>query len=144
MPPARLACFGYRSQEVENDDAGEGRGRAKSLGTRQYIIGSEAITIRRIWESFADGRSMRAIARDLKADGVPGPRKTTAHPGIHDWNTVLIGRILRRHEYVGMIICNKTHQIQDPRPDFIPLRFSTSTPTSIPSINRAFPILLSR
>ena len=107
-------CFGYGSEEVENDNAGEGRGRAQTLGTRQRIIDNEAVIIRRIWEAFADGRSMSAIARDLKADGIPGPRKTRTHPGLHDWNTVLISRILRRDKYVGEIVWNKTRQIQDP------------------------------
>ncbi|AXC51053.1 recombinase family protein [Paracoccus suum] len=74
----------------------------------------EAEIIRRVFREFADGRSPKAIARRLNADGVPGPRgalwRDTAIRGHRIRGTGLLNNEL----YIGRLVWNRLRYMKDP------------------------------
>jgi site-specific DNA recombinase len=83
-------------------------------GERRINIG-EAGTVRRIFREFADGRSPRAIAKQLNLEGVPGPEGRpwgdTTIRGQADRGTGVLNNAL----YVGRLEWNRCSYIKDPR-----------------------------
>jgi DNA invertase Pin-like site-specific DNA recombinase len=75
---------------------------------------AEAEIIRRIFRGFADGVSPRAIAQQLNAEGVPGPR------GAHWRDTAIRGHrtrgtgLLNNELYIGRLVWNRLRYIKDP------------------------------
>jgi len=89
-------CYGYR---VIRSADGEPGGR--------QIDEVEAAVVRRIFASFAAGKSPRALAAELNRDGIPGP-------GGRPWgDTTIRGHalrgtgILRNELYVGRLVWNR-------------------------------------
>jgi site-specific DNA recombinase len=94
-------AYGY---DVIGADAGE-RG----------INSGEAKTVQRIFKEFADGRSPRAIAKQLNLEDIPGP-------GGRPWgDTTIRGQadrgtgILNNALYIGRLEWNRCSYIKDPR-----------------------------
>jgi DNA invertase Pin-like site-specific DNA recombinase len=100
--------YGYRMVRRLNSEGELIRGE-------RAIDQAEALVVNRIFREFAAGKSPRAIARDLNAEGVPGP---SAKP----WSdTTIRGRrdrgigILNNELYAGVRVWNRKHCIRDPR-----------------------------
>lgn len=100
-------CFGYRPVRTLRADGDVSRGD-------RTIEPTEAATIRRIFQMFADGMSPSAIAKALNAKGVLGPKG-------HAWrDTIIRGHadrctgILRNELYVGRLVWNRMHFMKDP------------------------------
>lgn len=98
-------AFGY---DVVDADADGGRGARR-------INESEAAIIRRIFTAYANGKSPRAIAKALNAEGVPGPegrrwRDTTIRGQIERGTGLLNNAI-----YVGRLEWNRCAYVKDPR-----------------------------
>ncbi len=81
---------------------------------RRSINEAEARVVRRIFEEFSTGSSPIAIARQLNADGVPGP-------GGRSWiDTTIRGHaergtgILRNELYAGSLVWNRQRYSKDP------------------------------
>src|SRR5262245_25700962 len=65
----------------------------------------------RIWTRIAEGASIREVARELDADGIPTPAQVLQQRGLlsekrpdpkdKDWHPGSIGRMLRHPAYVG-------------------------------------------
>lgn len=79
------------------------------------INADEASVVQRIFETFADGKSPRQIAKTLNGDNIAGPRGGT-------WtDTAIRGHvkrgtgILNNERYVGRVIWNRQRFIKDPR-----------------------------
>ncbi len=76
---------------------------------------AEATVIRRIFQEFAAGKSPRAIAKALNADGIPGPNgrqwRDTTIRGQADRGT----GILNNSIYVGRLEWNRCSYIKDPK-----------------------------
>lgn len=74
----------------------------------------EAKTVRRIFDEFAAGKSPKAIARDLNADSIPGPRRKlwrdTAIRGHRQRGT----GILNNEIYIGRLVWNRLRYVKDP------------------------------
>lgn len=91
-------CFGYRTRgevgrlEIEND---------------------EAVIVRRIFEMYADGHSLKRIARQLNEEGIRSPKapRRRLKPS---WCMSSIRVILRNSRYRGQIVWNKTRKIREP------------------------------
>ena len=100
-------CFGYQVRRGLRPDGTPITGELE-------IVPDEAATVRRVFEAYADGQSPRAIARQLNAEQVPGPRggKWTA--------SLLLGGagretgMLRNRLYVGERVWNRQHFVKDP------------------------------
>ncbi len=95
-------CYGY------DVVSGEERGR-------RVINTGEAAIVRRIFAEFAAGRSPKAIARRLNAEGIPGPRgvlwRDTAIRGHRTRGT----GILNNELYVGRLVWNRLRYVKDPQ-----------------------------
>jgi len=75
----------------------------------------EAEIVRRIFRVYAAGQSMKAIAHQLNADGVPFPAKDTKRgPVRRGWAISTIYTILLNEKYIGVWVWNKTRFLKDP------------------------------
>ena len=108
-------CFGYRSVPVLNAARPDLQGRAAIEGVKWEIIESEAATIRRIFQLYADGLSDHQITLKLNLERVPAARNPRIGSGRTFWNPSLIKRILKNEKYIGMRIWNKTRQEIHPK-----------------------------
>ena len=83
-------------------------------GERQ-ISEQEAEIIRRVFREFLEGRSPKAIAHRLNADGAPGPRgkfwRDTAIQGHRTRGTGLLNNEL----HIGRLVWNRLHYLKDPQ-----------------------------
>jgi site-specific DNA recombinase len=107
-------CFGYRSVQVPHPDKPDAQSRVDMLGTKWVIVESEATTIRRIYELYADGWSDHKICLKLNEEKIPAARKPRIGPADTVWNPTLIKSILKREKYIGKTTWNKTTQIIHP------------------------------
>lgn len=82
-------------------------------GEREIDPG-QALIVERIFADFAGGKSPRAIARDLNADGIPGPKglawRDTSIRGDVRRGTGIINNEL----YVGVRVWNHKHYVTEP------------------------------
>ncbi|MFD0850610.1 recombinase family protein [Sphingosinicella xenopeptidilytica] len=104
---ASRAAYGYRIVRRLTGDGELVRGE-------RTIDPAEAAVVRRIFKAFACGTSPRAIARDLNAEGIPGPDGRT-------WrDTTIRGRascgtgILNNALYAGVLSWNRKRYLKDP------------------------------
>jgi hypothetical protein len=94
--------------EVVDAENGIGKSRQRILGHRLQLIESEATTVRRIFNVFADGLSTSQIA--AKLNGELGPRDCESRIGADrtHLNSAGVKRILRNPLYVGKLVWNRT------------------------------------
>ena len=93
-------CYGYSPV----------RGAA---GERE-IIPAEAAIVQRVFQSFATGMSPKAIAKQLNAEGIPGPRGETWGPSTINGNVVRGTGLLNNELYIGRLIWNRLRYVKDP------------------------------
>jgi hypothetical protein len=100
-------CYGY--DVVREVDA-----RGEPVHGGRKINEAEALVVRHIFQAFAAGKSPRAIAHALNAEGVPGP-------GGRPWgDTTIRGHalrqtgLLRNQIYIARLVWNKQHYVKDP------------------------------
>lgn len=100
-------AYGYRPLKKFDEDGEPIRGELE-------IVQEEAAIVRRIFEDYAKDVSPRAICRRLNAEFVKPPRGKLWSP------SALIGSasrgtgMLRNPIYVGRIVWNKVHMVNDP------------------------------
>jgi site-specific DNA recombinase len=94
-------CFGYRSRKDPD-------------GTRLEIYEPEAVVVRRIFHSYADGQSLKAIAKKLNADSVVSPQPQQGRIS-RSWCTSSVRVILRNERYRGKIVWSRKHKVRDPK-----------------------------
>lgn len=78
------------------------------------IVEAQAAIVRRIMQAYADGRSPRAIAGDLNAEGVPPPRGSFWTGATINGNRERGHGILLNPVYVGRPIWNRVRMVKDP------------------------------
>ena len=100
-------CYGY--DVVKRLD-----GNGEPIRGERKINKVEATIVRRIFREFADGKSPKAIARDLNRDNIPGP------VGKNWGDTTIRGHvnrgtgIIHNELYVGVIVWNRLRYIKNP------------------------------
>jgi site-specific DNA recombinase len=87
------SCFGYRSEKLDG-------------GSRLQIDEEEATVVRRIFQMSASGLSLKVIAKELNAEGIPPPRGTKKKTR-SSWVYTAIREMLRRDIYRGRVVWNK-------------------------------------
>ena len=93
--------FGYRT-------------RPSPDGAEWIIDEGEAGIVRRIFQTYADGRSLKTIALQLNAEQVAFPAKATRRgPTRRGWAVSSIHTILRNEKYAGRWIWNRTMFVKD-------------------------------
>ncbi|MGB6876113.1 MAG: recombinase family protein [Candidatus Acidiferrales bacterium] len=96
-------CYGYRSHDAE-----EGNGK------RLKIYEPEAEVVRRIFQMYADGLSLKAIAKRLNAEGIQSPQPQAGRIS-RSWCPSTIRVFLHNERYTGKVIWSRKHKIRDPR-----------------------------
>jgi site-specific DNA recombinase len=95
-------CFGYRNQK---DSEGN---------TRLQVHEPEAEIVRRIFRMYADGFSLKQVAKVLNGERVTSPLPPRAHLE-RSWSPVGVRCILKNERYVGKVIWNKKHKVHNPK-----------------------------
>jgi DNA invertase Pin-like site-specific DNA recombinase len=81
----------------------------------RIIDEAEAVIVNRIFREYAVGKSARAIARDLNAEGIVGPSgRAWSDTSIRGNPKRGIG-IVNNEMYVGVRVWNHKHHVRDPR-----------------------------
>jgi hypothetical protein len=96
-------CFGYRVVP-----AAEGQPRDD-----REINESEAVVVRRIFESLVAGLSPKAIARTLNAEGIAGPRRVAWSPSTIYGNHQRATGILNNALSIGQLVWNRQRFVKD-------------------------------
>ncbi len=104
-------CFGYRNVTIEAPGQFDERGRPAILGVRLAIEEEQAIIVRRIFELYANGHSLKRIAKLLNADGVKSPQPQKGRVS-QSWCPSSIRVILRNDRYRGVVIYGKTRKVR--------------------------------
>jgi site-specific DNA recombinase len=94
-------CFGYRS-------------RKDADGTRLEVHEPEAIIVRRIFNLYADGKSLKTIAKMLNEGGVLSPQPQKGRIS-RSWCPSSIRTILHNERYTGRVIWSRRHKVRDPK-----------------------------
>jgi site-specific DNA recombinase len=81
---------------------------------RREIVEVEASVVRRIFDSYAAGRSPRDIAAALNREGVPGPRGGPWNASTVAGSRKRANGILQNALYIGRIVWNRQSFIKDP------------------------------
>jgi site-specific DNA recombinase len=94
-------CFGYRSVKGPEETV------------RLEIEPSEAATVRRIFELYSAGQSLKRIAWQLNSEGVPSPQPQKGRVS-RSWCTSSVRTILKNERYIGKMIWNKKRKVRVP------------------------------
>ena len=110
--------LGRRVHDALSHYAGQGfcAGGARTYGYRSTLAPDgrhrvyeiheeEAAVVRRIFDGYALGQSLKRITHSLNADGIASPKGGT-------WDTSTVTRILHNEAYRGWRIWNRTHKVR--------------------------------
>lgn len=92
--------FGYRS--VRDLD-----------GVKLEITESEAATIRRMFEMYSKGQSLKRVAHALNAEGVKSPQPQKGRVS-RSWCVSSVRHVLKNRRYTGQIIWNTKRKVRVP------------------------------
>ena len=104
-------CFGYRNVPIEAPGQVDEHGRPVILGVRLAIHEEQAAIVRRIFRAYADGASLKRIAKMLNAEGVTSPQPQQGRIS-QSWCPSSIRVILKNDRYRGLVIWNKTRKVR--------------------------------
>ena len=106
--------YGYRHVPIEDPTRTDIYGRPLVVAVKREVDEEKAVVVRLIFEMFADGKSPRAIARELNRQHLPSPRGSTwAFSAIYGDRRRGVG-ILNNPLYVGDVIWNRSKWERDP------------------------------
>jgi hypothetical protein len=88
-------------------------GRPVIEGVKLAIDPNQAATIRRIFERYAAGHSMKRIAVDLNRDGILSPQPREGR--LQSWAQSSVRNILLNERYRGIVYWGKTRKIRSPK-----------------------------
>ena len=94
-------CYGYRNVPAEGG------------GVRLEIEENEAEVVRRIFQTSANGASLKKIAHTLNAEKLPAPRPRAGTKQT-TWCPSAIREMLRRELYIGRVIWNRSRFVKVP------------------------------
>jgi site-specific DNA recombinase len=108
-----VRCFGYRNEPIEDATQRDPYGRPKINGVRLIVEPRHAEIVRRIFELYASGFSLKRIAKKLNAEGVESPQPQRGRLS-QSWCPSSIRKILHNDRYRGIVIWGKTKKKRDP------------------------------
>ncbi len=89
-------------------------GHGDPLHGGRRINEAQAAIVRRILMEFADGKSPRAIAKTLNAEGIPGPNGGAWGPSTINGNKERGTGILNNELYIGRLVWNRLRYVKNP------------------------------
>ena len=94
-------CYGYR--------------RVKDgCSVHLEIEDSEAAVVRRIFQMYADGHSLKQVAKKLNAEGISSPQPQLGRIQ-RSWAPSAVRHILHNERYIGTVVWNRKHKVRNPR-----------------------------
>lgn len=81
---------------------------------KRRIVEEEAAIVRRIYAEYLDGRTPRAIAARLTADGVPAPFGRKWNASTINGSRTRRNGILHNQIYAGRLVWNRVRMVRDP------------------------------
>jgi len=96
-------CYGYRSEKAGQDGS-----------VRLVVDEIEASVVRRIFDMFASGHSLKQIARKLNAESVPSPQPQLGRIQ-RSWAPSAIRQILLNEKYIGNVVWNRRKKVRNPK-----------------------------
>jgi hypothetical protein len=78
-----------------------------------FPVGKPAPTVRWIFERYADGDSMKRIAKDRNRDGISSPQSQKGRVA-RSWAQSSGRHILLNERYRGVVFCGKTKKVRSP------------------------------
>ena len=103
------STVGYRSRPSGKMRADK-QGRPRPEGYTMEIEPLAAATVQRIFNEYADGKSLRRIVRGLNEEGVRSRYRQS-----RGWSEGSVDRILRNEKYVGHWVWNRKGARRDPQ-----------------------------
>ncbi|MCP1203914.1 recombinase family protein [Acetobacter oryzoeni] len=100
-------CYGY--DVVRQRDT-----RGEAICGERAINGEQANIVRRIFRDYADGKSPKAIALSLNAEGHHGPLSGAWSPSTINGNRERGTGILNNELYIGRLVWNRLRYIKNP------------------------------
>jgi site-specific DNA recombinase len=105
-------CFGYRSVPIESQDKLDAYGRPTIVGARLAVDEAQAKIVRKIYEMYASGLSIKSVAKRLNVDGVRSPQPRAGRQ--QSWAPSSVRVLLRNERYRGCVVYGKTRKIRNP------------------------------
>lgn len=104
-----------RSLEGRAKDCRPTGGRAYGYTSVREIVPAQAAVVREVFERFAAGETLMAIAADLNARGVPSPgaswsRKSRRKDGV--WLVSALHVMLKNDVYIGRVVWNRRRWVR--------------------------------
>jgi site-specific DNA recombinase len=103
--------FGYRRVPIESATQRDSHGRPVIEGVRLEVDENQVATVRRIFERYAAGDSLKRIAIDLNTEGVASPQPQKGRVS-RSWCPSSIRHILHNERYRGLVIWGKTFKLR--------------------------------
>jgi len=103
--------FGYRHIPIEKSGMLDAHGRTVVDGVRLEVEPAQADTVRRIFERYAAGHSMKRIAIDMNTEGIQSAQPQKGRIS-RSWCQSSIHHILHNERYRGLVIWGKTYKLR--------------------------------
>ena len=107
-------CFGYKSVPIEDSTRTDNYGRPIILGSHLAVDEVQAQIVRRIFELYANGISLKGIAKLLNSEGVTSPQPQAGRIS-RSWCPSSIRVILRNQRYRGQVIWGMKRKVRSPK-----------------------------
>jgi site-specific DNA recombinase len=106
-------CFGYDNVPIEDPSRQGKYGRPAVIGVDQKFNERQATVVRRIFDLYARGMGLAAIAKLLNLEGEvsPTPAKNRSRQA---WSRYSIREMLHNERYRGVVVWNRTRKVRDP------------------------------
>jgi site-specific DNA recombinase len=103
--------FGYRRVPIESSTQRDSHGRPIIAGVKLEVDPNQAATVRRIFERYAAGDSMKRIAIHLNGEGIASPLPQKGRVS-QSWCPSSIRHILYNERYRGAMLWGKTAKVR--------------------------------
>jgi hypothetical protein len=103
--------FGYRRVPLESNTERDSHGRPIIAGVKLAVDPNQAVIVRRIFERYAAGDSLKRIAIDLNDAGILSPQPQKGRVS-RSWCPSSVRHILHNERYRGLVIWGKTQKVR--------------------------------
>src|SRR5258706_40505 len=107
-------CFGYRNVPIEDSTRTDSHGRPVITGVRLEVEPHQAKVLRRIFSLYAEGRSLKYVAKLLNTEGVQSPQPQKGRIS-RSWCPSSIRTILHNERYRGLVVWGKKKKVRSPK-----------------------------
>jgi len=105
--------FGYRRVPIESQTEHDSHGRSVIQGVTLEVDQEQAATVRRIFQRYANGDSLKRIAISLNSEQVASPQPQRGRVS-QSWCPSSVRHILLNERYRGLMIWGRTFKVRSP------------------------------